>query len=89
MELLKSLVVIDCLRPESASPSWLGVMRPYMEQTEKEFAWHASVAVLALRINMRGARYGTPGMRIPLLDGYRPSKRLTNLWREYSLSSVA
>ena len=28
-----------------------------------------------MRINMRGARYGTPGMRIPLLGGYRPSTK--------------
>ena len=38
---------------------------------------------------MREARCETPGMRIPLLGGYRSSKRLADLWREYSLSSVA
>ena len=37
---------------------------------------------------MREARCETPGMRIPLLGGYRSSKRLADLWREYSLSSV-
>ena len=30
----------------------------------------------------------TPGMRIPLLGGYRSSKELAVLWREYLLSSV-
>ena len=30
----------------------------------------------------------TPGMRIPLLGGYRSSKELADLWREYLLSSV-
>ena len=47
-----------------------------------------SVAVLALRINMRKARCETPGMRIPLLGRYRSGKRLADLWLEYSLSSV-
>ena len=37
---------------------------------------------------MREARCETPGMRIPLLGGYRSSKRLADLWPEYSISSV-
>ena len=36
----------------------------------------------------RFCEYFTTGMRIPLLGGYRSSKRLADLWREYSLSSV-
>ena len=39
-------------------------------------------------INMLEARYETPGKRIPVLGGYRSSKRLADLWRGYLLSSV-
>ena len=37
---------------------------------------------------MREARCETPGMYIPLLGGYRSSKKLADLWQEYSLSST-
>ena len=62
-------------------------MRRYMVQTEKYFAWRASVAVLALRINMREARCETPGMRIPLLGGYRSSKISRSLEGIFALFS--
>ena len=83
----KSLVVIDCLRRESVSK--LARCNASLYGTNGKIIRMArSVAVLALRINMREARCETPGVRIPLLGGYRSSKRLADLWREYSLSSV-
>ena len=51
-----------------------------MEQTGKEFAWRASVAVLAQQISKWEARCETPGIGILLLGGYRSNKRLANLW---------
>ena len=69
----KHLVVIDCLCRESVSK--LARCNTSLYRTNGKIIRMAHLCSCSSSVdNMREARCETPGMRIPLLGGYRSSK---------------